>query len=236
MKGIFISLLISLAFFLLSASCKKSLTNLTYNFNGVVVNPTTNTPIANYPLKLYWYKSGDGIFLWPQTINIKSLRTQSDGTFNFSQNIDTSNFSRGFALVLALDTSGDYILNMFGINAKCYILKTNYDPNAFKNVEFNLYKKANLKLILNRTQSDIFSAFRLYYTIIEKNQLCGNYWYPYSSMQNFVPNTEINISTISDTYTTIYMNKYNYNSIPYYQKIDSVKCNTDSTVIYNVDF
>ena len=215
-------------FFLLFISCKKSMSDLTFKANGIVTNPTTNIRISNYPISLYWYNSAG---LWPIKINIETVKTASDGTFSISTNIDTSKFSKGFSLVLSLDASGGYILNAFGINAKVYILKSNYDPSAYKDIEFNVYKNANLKLKLIRTQTDTFTGLEVLHSILIQN----NYYNDYSIFgQNPPPNTEINISTISDAFTKIFITKYNGTPNIVFKLVDSVKCTSDSTSILNV--
>ena len=149
--------LISVSIFI--ASCKKQTPVCTgncgtINANGSVVNKLTTTNASGVPVSLSWVKFVGG---FSQSEVIATVNSKTDGSFNFTSNIDTTYFSKGYFLSLSVGSSNDYIILGYSglIETRAY----SFDPNAFQTKQFEVYKKANLKIRLHRTLNDNFQSY-----------------------------------------------------------------------------
>lgn len=235
MKNTSIFFVTFLIFSLFTASCKKQAPACTgncgtINANGEVVNKLTNTSAAGVPVSLNWVKF---VGVFSQREVITTVNSKSDGTFNFTSNVDTTYFSRGYFLSLNVGSNKEYII--LGYSGLIDTSTYSFDQNAFQNVRLEVYKKATLKINLHRTQTDNFQSFSISHSNMEKNFYL--YDYNIQSPQEFIDgNTnELNVSTVADVFTKIrVMKTLNNGSVT--TTIDSVKCTANKTNTYDVNF
>lgn len=235
MKHIDEILLIVFSISILVNSCRKQTPACTancavVNANGSVLNKLTNAHVAKVPVSLNWIKF-EGGFSQRQTIT--TVNSTSDGTFNFNSNIDTTYFNKGYYLGLNVDSNDEYIILGYSgvISKRAY----SFDQNAFQGVQFDVYKKANLKLRLHRKQNDNFLSF----SISHSNVADDFYSYDYNvqSPQEIIDRntSEVNVSTVADVFTRIKVVK-SFNNGTTNRIVDSIKCNATSTNVYDINF
>jgi hypothetical protein len=215
-------------------SCKKQAPVCTgncetINANGSVINKLTTTNASGVPVSLSWVKFvGD----FSQSEVIATVNSKTDGSFNFTSNIDTTYFSKGYFLSLSVGKSNDYIILGYSgvIEARTY----SFDQNAFQAKQFEVYKKANLKIKLHRTLSDNFQSFAITHSNVTDFLL---YDYNVQSPQEVIDrNTSVlNVETVADVYTKIKTLKAFANGTST-TTLDSIKCATNSTSSYDVNF
>jgi hypothetical protein len=215
-------------------SCKKQAPACsgncgTINSNGSVINKLTNTSAAGVPVSLNWAKFVGG---FSQREVIATVNSKADGSFNFSSNVDTSYFSKGYFLSLRVDSGNDYIISGYSgvIETRTY----SFDQNAFQNKQFEVYKKANLKIRLHRTLNDSFQSYSITHSNVDDFFL---YDYNVQSPQEVIDRntSELNVVTVADVYTKIKTVKTFANGTST-TTLDSVICTTNSTGIYDVTF
>ncbi|CAN5764082.1 hypothetical protein BH11BAC3_BH11BAC3_25380 [soil metagenome] len=215
-------------------SCKKQAPVCTgnceaINSNGSVVNKLTTTSASGVPVSLSWVKFVGG---FSQSEIVTTVNSKADGSFNFTSNIDTTYFSKGYFLSLSVGKSNDYIkLGYSGIiETRTY----SFDQNAFQAKQFEVYKKANLKIKLQRTLNDNFQSYAITHSNVTNDFL---YDYNVQSPQEVIDRntSEINVETVADVYTKIATVKTFANGIST-STLDSVKCTTNSISTYNVSF
>jgi len=224
--------LISVSIF--TTACKKQAPVCTsncgtINANGNVINKQTNTNALGVPVSLSWVKFVGG---FSQKEVIATVNSKIDGSFNFTSNIDTTYFSKGYFLSLSVGKSNDYIVLGYSglIETRTYV----FDQNAFQAKQFEVYKKANLKLKLNRTLNDNFKSYAIAHANVGDFYLHN---YNVQSPQEVLDRntSEINIETVADVYTKIKTVKTFANGTST-TTLDSIRCTTNSTSIYNIIF
>lgn len=215
-------------------SCKKQTPFCTgncetINANGSVVNKMTTTSASGVPVSLSWVKFVGGL---SQSEIIATVNSKTDGSFNFTLNIDTSYFSKGYFLSLSVGSSKDYII--LGYSGLIETRTYSFDQNAFQTKQFEVYKKANLKIKLHRTLNDNFQSFAITHSNVTDNFL---YDYNAQSLQEVIDRntSELNVATVADVFTKIKTIKTFANGTST-TTLDSVKCITNSTSIYDVTF
>lgn len=227
-------LLISIIFFFTN-SCKKRVPFCsgnceTINATGKVINKLTATNAAGVPVSLSWVKFV-GIFSQSQLIT--TTNSKSDGTFNFNATIDTSFFKQGYFLSLHVNSNNEYIILGYSgvVSTRAY----SFDRNVFQGIQLEVYKKANLKIILNRIENDNFQSFSISHSNISEHLFI--YDYNVQSPQEVIDRNqkELNIQTVADVFTRIKVVKTLSNGVSN-TIIDSVKCTTSSTNVYNINF
>jgi|SRR5450631_398004 len=203
---------------------------VTINANGSVVNKLTTTSAAGVPVTLSWVKI-TGIFNESQLIS--KLYSKTDGSFDFTSHIDTTYFSKGYSLSLNVGSSNEYII--LGYSGLIETRTYSFDQNAFQNIQFEVYKKANLKIKLHRTLNDNFQS----YAITHSNVVDNDFLYDYNvqSPQEVIDKntSEIDVATVADVYTKIKTTKTFANGTSTVT-LDSVKCTSNSTSVYDVSF
>ena len=215
-------------------SCKKQAPVCTgncgtINANGSVVNKLTATNASGVPISLSWVKFVGG---FSQSEVIATVNSKTDGSFNFTSNIDTTYFSKGYFLSLSVGSSNDYII--LGYSGLIETRTYSFDPNAFQTKQFEVYKKANLKIRLHRTLNDNFQSYAITHSNVTDDFL---YDYNVQSPQEVIDRntSELNVVTVADVYTKIKTTKTFANGTSIIT-LDSVKCTTNSTRIYDVTF
>jgi hypothetical protein len=234
MKLTYKILLIILSVSFLVNSCKKQAPACTgncktINANGSVVNKLTTTSASGVPVSLSWVKFVGG---FSQSEVIATVNSKTDGSFNFTSNIDTSYFSRGYFLSLSVGKSNNYIILGYSglIETRIY----SFDQNAFQNKQFEVYKKANLKIKLHRTLNDNFQSYAITHSNVSNDFL---YDYNVQSPQEVIDRntSELTVVTVADVYTKIKTVKAFANGTSIIT-LDSVKCTSNSTSIYDITF
>ena len=215
-------------------SCKKQAPVCTgncgtINANGTVLNKLTTTSASGVPVSLSWVKFVGG---FSQSEVIATVNSKADGSFNFTSNIDTTYFSKGYFLSLSVGKSNDYII--LGYSGLIETRTYSFDQNAFQNRQFEVYKKANLKIKLHRTLNDNFQSYALTHSNVTDFFL---YDYNVQSPQEVIDRntSEINVETVADVYTKIKTVKTFANGTSTVT-LDSVKCTTSSLTNYDVTF
>lgn len=215
-------------------SCKKQAPVCTsncgtINANGSVVNKLTATNASGVPVSLSWVKFGGG---FPQSEVIATVNSKADGSFNFTSNIDTTYFSKGYFLSLSVGSNKDYII--LGYSGLIETRTYSFDPNAFQTKQFEVYKKANLKIRLHRKLNDNFQSYSITHSNVTNDFL---YDYNVQSPQEVIDRntSEVNVVTVADVYTKIKTVKAFINGTSTIT-LDSVKCASNSTSIYDVTF
>jgi hypothetical protein len=224
--------LISILIF--TSACKKQAPVCTgncgtINANGNVVNKLTTAHAAGVPVSLSWEKFVGG---FSQSEVIATVNSKIDGSFNFTSNIDTTYFSKGYFLSLSVGKSNDFIILGYSglIETRTYV----FDQNAFQAKQFEVYKKANLTLKLNRTLNDNFQRYAITHSNVADFYLHD---YNVQSPQEVIDRktSEINIETVADVYTKIKTVKTFANGTST-TTLDSIRCTTHSTSIYAINF
>jgi hypothetical protein len=184
-------------------SCKKQAPACTgncgtINANGSVVNKLTTTSAPGVPVSLSWVKFVGG---FSQSEVIATVNSKMDGSFNFTSNLDTTYFSKGYFLSLSVGSGNDYII--LGYSGVIETRTYSFDPNVFQAKQFEVYKKANLKIRLHRTLNDNFQS----YAITHSNVMGNFFLYDYNaqSPQEVIDRntSELNVVTVADVYTKI---------------------------------
>ncbi|POY39194.1 hypothetical protein C3K47_01475 [Solitalea longa] len=191
--------------------------------DGNVINKLDSTVASGVTVILSWSKS---VYISQDQV-ISKVNSKKDGTFNFTSNIDTTYFSRGYFLTLRVSSNNEYsILGYSGlINTEAYF----FDPNAFQNIHFEVYKKAKLKLKLHRSRNDSIQSFSISHSDI----LPDFFIYDYNVV--YPQEGEINVSTVADVFTKIRVIKTLINGVTT-TTIDSIKCLSNSTLVYDINF
>ena len=215
-------------------SCKKQAPVCTgncgtINANGSVLNKLTTTSASGVPVSLSWVKFVGG---FSQSEVIATVNSKTDGSFNFTSNIDTTYFSNGYFLSLSVGKSNDYII--LGYSGLIETRTYSFDQNAFQAKQFEVYKKANLKIKLHRTLNDNFQSYAITHSNVTDDFL---YDYNVQSPQEVIDRntSELNVVTVADVYTKIKTVKTFANGTSTIT-LDSVKCTTSSTSTYDVTF
>ncbi len=200
------------------------------NANGKIINKLDGTIAPTVPVELSWITFVGG---FSKSEVIVTVNSKPDGSFNFTTNIDTSFFSKGYFLSLSVGSCSNYmILGYSGvIGTRMYT----FDTTAFQNIQFEVYPKAILKLTLQRTLTDSFQS----YSISHSNVNNIFYIYDYNiGSQNEITGSKtkvINVETVANVYTKIRIEKDFANGTSF-KTLDSIKCFSNSTNNYIVSY
>ena len=228
-------LLLLLLNFLFLNSCKKQApictgNCATINANGQVINKLSSTNAKGVPVSLSWVKFVGG---FSQSEVISNVKSGGDGKYNFTSSIDTTYFSKGHFLSLSVGSNDEYIILGYSglISTRTY----SFDPNAFQGIQLEVYKKANLKIRLHRTQNDNFKSFSISHSNVVNDVFL--YDYNVASPQEVIDRNEkeLNVKPVADVYTKIKVIKTFSNGTST-TTIDSVRCTANSTCFHDVNF
>lgn len=224
--------IIFVSFFI--SSCKKQAPVCTgncapINANGNVVNKLTGTSAAGVPVSLNWVKFVGSL---SHREVITTVNSKADGSFNFTSNIDTTYFSKGYFLSLSVGQGNGYII--LGYSGLIETRTYSFDLNAFQSKQFEVYKKANLKIKLRRVLNDNFQSYAITHSNVDNFFL---YDYNVQSPQEVIDRntSELNVTTVADVFTKIKTVKTFANSTST-TTLDSIKCTANATSIYDVTF
>lgn len=213
----------------LFSSCEKETVICTgncygLNINGKVTNRLTNANVPDIPLTLERVKF-TGLF--SKSGIVHKFKSGKDGTFSLSPKVDTTIFSDGYFLALKVNENKDYLT----IPDRGFYRLYDLSSTSFQNLDIPVYPKSTLKIKLNRKNNDDFQYFQVMY-FFEKNAP----FFPLNvSSPNDIRNSELNVPTSSDIYTTIWVTKTALNGISTV-KIDSIRCTKKGPNIYTIDY
>lgn len=222
-----------LALFVFISSCKKAPACkencAVINANGKVINKLTATSAAGVPVSLSWVKFVGG---FSQKQVITTVTSKADGSFNFSSNVDTGYFSNGYFLSLKAGSGNEYII--LGYSGFVETRTYKFNQTAFQNIQFEVYKKAVLKITLNRALNDHFQSYSISHSNVTNDFL---YDYNVQSPQEVIDRNVrvLNVVTVADVFTKIKTVKTFTNGTSIIT-LDSVKCIAGSSNVYNVTF
>jgi hypothetical protein len=192
------------------------------------VNKLTGTAAVGVPVSLYWTKF---VGTFPDDLIITTVNSKNDGSFDFTAHIDTTYFSQHYSLALRVNSNNEYFLLNYGV---IYKQTSTFDLNAFQNIQFEVYKKANLKLRLHRTASDNFQLYEVSHSNVVDGDFRGDYYN--DNYQAALPNpNEVNVETVADVYTKIKTSKTSANGT-ITETLDSVKCTSTVTSTVDINF
>lgn len=77
---------------------------------------------------------------------------------------------KGYFLSLSVGSSSDYII--LGYSGLIELRTYSFDQNAFQTKQFEVYKKANLKIRLHRTLNDNFQSYAITDSNVMDNFSC----------------------------------------------------------------
>lgn len=221
-------------FLFLLWSCEKQAPVCTGNCasitaNGKVINNLSGDGAANIPVTLQWQRF---VGLAQEQLVIESVMSSEAGEFDFSANIDTAYFRKGYELGLKVRSGGDYII--LGSTGKIDARAYEYDTSAFHGITFDVFRKAKLIIRLHRVQTDDFKNFVISHGVFGGT---NGYDYSVSSPKEVIDRNqyELNVNTVSDVYTKIKVEKIAINGTANV-RVDSVRCSASGTTYFDVNF
>jgi hypothetical protein len=218
---------------LISFSCKKRAPLCTGNcvtlqVTGRIIDKLSNTGAPDISVSLNWSNS-----VWRlDDLVIGKVHSRNDGRFDFTVSIDTSYFSNHYYLSLYIDGNKQYLA--LGYSGLISLRSYFFNPGAFQGVQFEVYKKADLKIRLHRNQSDDFTNFAISHSNVVDNFFLHDYNVGSPKEVTDINKTELNVSTVSGVFTKIRTVKTSGGTTV--TTIDSIKCTAGSTAVYDVYF
>ena len=228
---------IYLPFFLvlLLLSCRKQTIICTGNCASITISGTTfnkisNTAQPNVPISLDWGRST--ICICSQK-NVFTGQSGSDGSFTIVANIDTSMF-KNYGLKLYVSKNDDFIVirdSTFASNDSYRF----YVPGGYPPVRLNIYPKAMLKIILQRSQTDNFESFSIQHSAVNENNIVSDYYVSSPKEVTDRKVKELTVPTVAGVFTKIISTK-RINSTQVISQIDSVRCTKGGANTFTVVF
>ena len=222
-----INLAIAAMLSLLIASCtKEKIGKCRANCANIIISgqawdSSYRKGLANLPVKLYWQDAG-WCPICPENI-IANSKTDADGRFYFNMSIDSSRF-HGNALHIAVTMPTDYIANV-SHNGFMKASIGQYVPSV-QNIRFHMYEAAKLNIKLQRTQTDNYIGFELYYLFDYTRGGIYGYFGPPPSLY-----TDFNVTAAANVYTKVSWQKWHSPGV-ISTFVDSIKCvaNTNNSI------
>lgn len=218
-------------------SCKKQVPACSANcyevvFAGFIVDKSLNIPLPNQSIAIALRQSGN---CWIcSSKNIASGKSNSAGYFFITATFDTSLLKTYYIDVLA--TAADNFINNAQpvgpgiLNSKDNLSRRRFstvDTGAFKNLRFDFYPRAFLKINLHRTSAIVpqYRNLNQSYTFDDHSSVWG--------LEERTSNTDttLTIYTAANIFTTIVSSKQQSPTIVT-TRTDSIKClsNTDNAI------
>ena len=125
------------------------------NIRGTLVVKPEGTGLRNIPVVVYFYK-GSRVPLFPVERKVASGKTNRNGEFDFKVTINTRSFEEHYLIVKIPEQKNYFTIHSeygatFDMNHRIY---RDYNAEDFKSINFEFYRKTNLTINLNRTQTD----------------------------------------------------------------------------------
>jgi hypothetical protein len=197
------------------------------NMKGAVIDKTTNSGIKDIQVNLNWTKP---MCIFCPDNNIYTGTTDNSGNFNISNSIDTTYFQNEFHLSLSIPKNNDYIVVPLGNDFGIYSLT----ESMLKNVTFELYPKAELKIITERVETDNMTTF------IVEHYFCKGITYGdvINSKGNAGFGSPLNDTRITETSANIktyirWTKSFGNQKI---EKVDSIICQKGKENIYTIRY
>ena len=216
-------------------SCEKTLPKCKGNcvsiqLSGKIYNLNTNAGLGGEAVGAYWYRRG--LCLGCDYFKIAEGKTRSDGSFNFTQTIDTTYF-RDYRIYLRTPVNTNYFFTPGGSADKYrQVFFDSVAITSMQQIRFGYYPKASLQLQLHRVQNDAFSYFA-YSTFVSGAYLADTYNLIPGSQQ--AHDTTVVVNTAADTYTIVQTSKLapNGSSI---RTSDSIRCTQTGPNVININY
>lgn len=219
-----------LSMFMISWSCNKTQAPpcsgncAPITATGIVINKQTGAPANGVTITLYWYNR-QSIIGYQETIT--TATSGSDGSFNIPATIDTSYFNRNYFLSVKAEKNSDYMIIDDGTRQDYRIYS--YQPAMFQNLQLDVYRKANLTLKWHKKTTENYTGFTVYYYNVAENT-------PRNAYNATAPATgEKTVETPADIFTKIQVVKTLANGSNI-TTIDSIKCSSTTTNVYDINF
>ncbi len=160
------NLLYIIALVILLFSCKKEKSTLRQvRFTGSVLDATNGVGISNVIVKMYWSNLVSSL-----ETPIDSTSTDSQGNYVFEQTIEISKFDEHSLETFAVVPSA-YISTLDLEHTTVGVSTLGIQSDKLQMIPLFLYPKAQLRIKLNRTMTDTFAQFQVFY-----NYGGRNYW------------------------------------------------------------
>lgn len=228
---LFKTAVIVLSILALFCSCvKEGIEKCTANcaniiISGQVWDSSYRRGSPNIPIRVYWKDAGMSPIYTED--EIEKSKTDDQGNFYLNLSIDSSRF-HGNNLYIEVPLSSDYIANGShnGVLAESI---SQYYP-LVQSLRFTMYQAANLKIKLQRTQTDNFIAFDLSYVFdYTTGGIYGHNGGPP------LPYTEFNRITGANVYTKVTWRKV-YSPGVFSFFTDSIKCIANTSNVLVMDY
>jgi len=214
---------------MLFCSCRKQVPDCSGNcsdfvFAGFIYDKSLNTPLPNQSIDIVLYQSG-GCWLCSSK-TIASGKSNSNGYFSITATFDTSLLKEYYLQVSA--TAADNFINNAKpigpgiLNSQDNLSSKQFstiDTGAFKNVRFDFYPRALLKINLHRTSSTTqqYPSLIQSYTFDNRTSIWG------LDERATNKDTTLTIYTTANIFTKIVSTKQQSSTIVN-SKTDSIKC------------
>lgn len=215
--------------FVLFSSCTKKPFDCRSNcakiiISGQVWDSSYRKGLPNLPVKIYWQDAGM-CPICPESV-IGNSNTDANGRFYFNMSIDSSRF-HGNNLHVAAQLPADYIANT-SHNGFVDESFSQYNQ-SFQNIKFTMFQAAKLNIRLQRTQTDNYIGFELFYRFAFTRFGIYGYFGPPPSQY-----TDFNVTTAANVYTKVSWHKAHSPGV-FTDFVDSITCvaNANNTIVLN---
>lgn len=226
---------LSLFSLFLFPSCKKQAAICSGNCGeitaaGKVVNELTGTPVSGVPVSLAWTKFSGGI---EKKEVIGTVQSNDDGSFILNATLDTMKFNDGYTLYLSAESNDEYMI--LGYSGTIGQASYSFDPTAFANLRFDVYRKAALRIRLHRILNDDFKSFSISHSNVVPELFQNDYLV--QSPQEVINRNQsyVDKKTVADIYTRIRTEKVLPDGTTQ-TTVDSVICGAAGETVYDVFF
>jgi hypothetical protein len=221
MANKYLSILFVFSFIIFS--CKKDVPSCHGNCAPILINGKAYlvpslTPLSNILVEANFYVNRYCIGCTFYSVGTE--KTKNDGTFSIQRTIDTS-FFNDYHLNVRIPPDSNYIILPYeGV----HVWFDNFSPPAYRDLNFEYYRKTTVLIRLHRTQSDAF-AYTFVYNQYESPAFGEQPGSGYVSISGQRPiDTSFTFSTPADVFTKIVVEKKLTPNGPFIKQIDSLKC------------
>ena len=138
------------------------------NIKGRVYVKPSGSGLNKIPVDVFFVKQSGAWF--PDTRKVVSGKTNNNGEFDFRVTIDTTSFE-DYSLMVSIPEQKNYMRSPNNINEVTVF--RSFKKEALQNIKVEYYKKTILTINLNRTQTDYFDSFWLYYSFENITHIAG---------------------------------------------------------------
>ena len=199
----------------------------TYNIKGKFYDAVNNVGFSNIPVELKWNYFRYCISC-PRSRQVYSGRSDENGNFDFSINIDTTFFND-----YSLELTAPKISNYFDLFSRS-IYRNDLQNDSI--IKVGYYPIGNLKLNLHRIETD--SIIKMSISHIWKGIGTDEYINQldyFGESPNLIIDSSFNIETVADLSTKIVIKIFKFNGNQT-EIVDSIVCNRSATSILNMNY